>query len=67
LRVWAERLESQADRARQLAGEEVYRTWRICMAAARRGFEDGSLDVAQLLLARPGTGSPARLPLRPWW
>jgi cyclopropane-fatty-acyl-phospholipid synthase len=67
LRVWVERLESQADRARQLAGEEVYRTWRIYMAAARRGFEDGSLDVAQLLLARPGTGSPARLPLRPWW
>jgi len=47
--------------------EEVYRTWRIYMAAARDGFEDGSLDVAQLLLARPGPGGPAELPLRPWW
>ena len=37
------------------------------MTAARLGFEDGSLDVFQALLARPvGTG-PAPRPLRPWW
>ena len=53
--------------AREIAGEEVYRTWRIYMAAARRGFDDGSLDVVQLLLARPETDGPAPLPLRPWW
>jgi cyclopropane-fatty-acyl-phospholipid synthase len=67
LRSWVERLEASADRARQLVDEEVYRTWRLYMAAARRGFEDGSLDVAQLLLARPGANGPAPLPLRPWW
>jgi len=67
LRAWVERLEAAADRARELAGDEVYRTWRIYMAAARRGFEDGSLDVAQLLLARPAPDGPAELPLRPWW
>ncbi len=67
LKAWVERLEGSADRARELVGEEVYRTWRIYMAASRRGFEDGSLDVAQLLLARPGGGGPADLPLRPWW
>ncbi len=67
LRAWVERLEASAGRARELVGEEVFRTWRIYMAAARRGFEDGSLDVAQLLLTRPGTGGPAALPLRPWW
>ena len=32
-----------------------------------RGFEDASLDVAQVLLARPGADGPAQLPLRPWW
>lgn len=67
LRAWVERLEASADVARRLVDEEVYRTWQIYMAAARRGFEDGSLDVAQLLLARPGAGGPAQLPLRPWW
>jgi cyclopropane-fatty-acyl-phospholipid synthase len=67
LRAWVERLEANATRARELVDEEVYRTWRLYMAAARRGFEDGSLDVAQLLLARPGRGGPADLPLRPWW
>jgi cyclopropane-fatty-acyl-phospholipid synthase len=67
LKAWVERLEASADRARQLVDEEVYRTWRIYMAAARGGFEDGSLDVAQLLLARPRWNGPADLPLRPWW
>lgn len=67
LKAWVERLEASADRARELVDEEIYRTWRIYMAAARRGFEDGSLDVAQLLLARPRGDGPADLPLRPWW
>ena len=67
LKAWVERLEASADRARELVDEEVYRTWRIYMAAARRGFDDGSLDVAQLLLARPEPAGPAALPLRPWW
>lgn len=67
LKAWVERLEASADRARELVDDEVYRTWRIYMAASRRGFEDGSLDVAQLLLARPEDDGPARLPLRPWW
>lgn len=67
LKAWVERLESSADRARELVDGEVYRTWRIYMAAARRSFEDGSLDVAQLLLARSMGERPADLPLRPWW
>ncbi|MBI3745745.1 MAG: class I SAM-dependent methyltransferase [Chloroflexi bacterium] len=67
LKAWVERLEASSEQARELVDEEVYRTWRIYMAASRRGFEDGSLDVAQLLLARPGADGPADLPLRPWW
>ena len=67
LKAWVERLEAAAGRARELVDEEIFRTWRLYMAAARRGFEEGSLDVAQLLLARPGADGPAQLPLRPWW
>lgn len=61
------RLEAARDRAIAEAGEEVYRTWRLYLAGARVAFERGELDVAQLLLARPGPGAPAPRPLRPWW
>jgi len=67
LKAWVERLEASAEAARARVGEEIYRTWRLYMAAARAGFEEGSLDVSQLLLARPGSRGPAHLPLRPWW
>jgi cyclopropane-fatty-acyl-phospholipid synthase len=67
LTAWVDRLEARTEEARALVDEEVYRTWRLNMAAARQGFEDGSLDVAQLLLARPSAEGPAALPLRPWW
>ena len=67
LKAWVERLEAAAGHVHELVDEEVFRTWRLYMAAARRGFEEGSLDVAQLLLARPGADGPAQLPLRPWW
>ena len=39
----------------------------VAEAAALGGFEDGSLDVAQLLLPRPADDGPAAIPLRPWW
>jgi len=67
LKAWVERLEASAERARELVDEEVYRTWRLYMAGARSGFEEGSLDVAQLLLGRSQWSGPAALPLRPWW
>jgi cyclopropane-fatty-acyl-phospholipid synthase len=67
LAAWVARLEASWDAAVAAAGEEVARTWRLYMSAARLGFERGDLDVAQLLFARPGPGGPATRPLRPWW
>ncbi len=67
LERWVRRLEASRAAAVALAGEEVYRTWRLYMAGSRVGFERGDLDVAQLLLARPGEGAPAARPLRQWW
>jgi cyclopropane-fatty-acyl-phospholipid synthase len=64
---WVARLEANWDAAVAAAGEEVARTWRLYMSAARLGFEQGDLDVCQLLLAKPDGDGPARLPLRPWW
>lgn len=67
LAAWIARLEASWPAAVAAAGEEVARTWRLYMSAARLGFERGDLDVCQLLLARPGVDSPAPLPLRTWW
>jgi len=67
LAAWVARLEASWDAAVAVAGEEVARTWRLYMSAARLGFERGDLDVCQLLLAKPDGDRPARLPLRPWW
>jgi cyclopropane-fatty-acyl-phospholipid synthase len=67
LAAWVARLEAKWDAAVAAAGDEVARTWRLYMSAARMGFERGDLDVCQLLLAKPVDGRPAALPLRPWW
>ena len=67
LAAWIERLEASWPTAVEAAGDEVARTWRLYMSAARLGFERGELDVCQLLLAKPAEGRPAAVPLRPWW
>jgi cyclopropane-fatty-acyl-phospholipid synthase len=67
LAAWVARLEANWGDATATAGEEVARTWRLYMSAARLGFERGELDVCQLLLAKPADDTPADLPLRPWW
>ncbi len=67
LTAWVRRLEAAWGAAVEAAGEEVARTWRLYMSAGRLGFERAELDVAQLLLARPGTAEPTPRPLRPWW
>ena len=67
LEAWVARLEAHWQAAVAAAGREVARTWRLYMSAARRGFESGDFDVAQLRLARPGGDGQAGRPLRPWW
>jgi cyclopropane-fatty-acyl-phospholipid synthase len=67
LAAWVARLEANWAAAVDAAGEEVARTWRLYMSAARLGFERGELDVCQILLAKPADGRPAAIPLRPWW
>jgi cyclopropane-fatty-acyl-phospholipid synthase len=67
LAAWIERLEARWPAAVEAAGDEVARTWRLYMSAARLGFERGELDVCQLLLAKPAAAGPAAVPLRPWW
>lgn len=62
LRHWLARLEAHRDQAVRLAGDTVYRTWRLYMAGSAVSFESGGINVNQTLLAKPALGA-ANLPL----
>jgi len=50
---WCERLEANADAARNEVGEEKYRVWRIYLAGSAHGFDHGWLSLWQLLAGKP--------------
>jgi cyclopropane-fatty-acyl-phospholipid synthase len=52
LRHWGRRLECRAAEARQIAGDVVYRIWRLYMAGSARAFASGHIGVIQSLLAK---------------
>lgn len=62
LRHWVRRLETRREEAVRQVGEVTYRVWRLYMAGAAHGFEQGRLNVNQTLLARPDRGR-SNLPL----
>lgn len=62
LRQWVQRLEARQAEAVGLAGEEIFRIWRLYMAASAFGFENGRINVNQTLLAKPNMGQSG-LPL----
>jgi len=51
-RAWVERLQKNAGACRKLVDEETYRTWLLYLAGSAVNFEDGYLDVHQIVLAR---------------
>ena len=50
---WVERLEGERERAIALAGEKVYRVWRIYMAGSAHAFERGWMSIYQVLAGKP--------------
>jgi cyclopropane-fatty-acyl-phospholipid synthase len=63
LRAWLNRLMGQRDRAIEIAGERIYRTWRLYMTGSAHAFATGSINVLQTLLAKPDTHGRAGLPM----
>ena len=57
---WVDRLEANADAARQEVGEEKFRVWRIYMAGSAHAFDRGWMSLWQLLAGKPLAGG--RLP-----
>jgi cyclopropane-fatty-acyl-phospholipid synthase len=64
LRQWVRNLEAAWPRAVTEAGEGRARVWRLYMAASAIGFEDGKLQIHQVLAVRRDKGA-SRMPLRP--
>jgi cyclopropane-fatty-acyl-phospholipid synthase len=50
---WQRRFESNIDRARELAGDERVRVWRIYLRVSRQGFESGFMSPYQVLSENP--------------
>jgi len=64
LREWVRNLEAAWPRAVAEVGEGRARVWRLYMAASAVGFEDGDLQIHQVLAVRQERGASG-MPLRP--
>jgi len=60
-RAWVERLQTRAAECLRSVDAATYRTWLLALAASAACFEDGSMNVNQILLYKPG--EPAGRPL----
>jgi cyclopropane-fatty-acyl-phospholipid synthase len=63
LRHWVQRLESEQAAAVASAGEEIYRIWRLYMAASAYGFASGRLAIDQVLFAKRRSDGSSLVPL----
>jgi len=64
LRAWVRNLEQSWDAAVAEAGEARARIWRLYMAGSAVNFEDGTIQVHQVLAVKPDVGASG-MPLRP--
>jgi cyclopropane-fatty-acyl-phospholipid synthase len=62
LRQWVANLEQDWDRAVQLVGEGRARVWRLYMGASAIGFEDGGVNVHQILGVVPDDRGRSGMP-----
>jgi cyclopropane-fatty-acyl-phospholipid synthase len=53
-RLWEHRLAARREEALRLVDERTFRAWRIYLAAAALGYEEGQDSVYQVLLSRRG-------------
>ena len=67
LRAWVRNLEDRWDDAVREVGADRARVWRLYMAGAALGFEEGALHIHQVLAVRPTARGSSGFPLRPDW
>lgn len=64
---WSRRLEAQLNSASSLVGERTLRVWRAYLAGSSVGFDQGWLNVYQILASRQEAAGPTELPLTRAW
>jgi cyclopropane-fatty-acyl-phospholipid synthase len=63
LRNWVRRLAEHREQAVKAAGEVTYRTWRLYLSGSAYGFESGSINVNQTLLAKMTAQGQSNVPM----
>lgn len=63
LREWARRFRANAHRAAALVPARVLRAWALYLAGCARAFEDGLVNVYQVLAAKPDAHGRSQAPL----
>jgi cyclopropane-fatty-acyl-phospholipid synthase len=63
LRAWVTRLLGEKERAIAIAGERIFRTWRLYMTASAHFFSRGSINIVQTLFAKPDEHGDSHLPM----
>lgn len=68
LRDWCANLVEHWDDAVSEVGLPTVKVWGLYMAGSRLAFENGGIQLHQVLAVKPDDrGRPGDLPLRPWW
>lgn len=62
LRAWVARLEASWDRAEELIGRRRARVWRLYMAGAAVGFDEGAMSLHQVLGVLPTADGASHMP-----
>jgi cyclopropane-fatty-acyl-phospholipid synthase len=62
LRDWVANLETSWEQAVAIAGEARARIWRLYMAGSAVGFEDGGINLHQVLGVVPGSDGASAMP-----
>ncbi len=64
--AWCKNLDAHWDEAVAEVGEGTARVWALYLAGSQLGFEQGDIQLHQVLAVRGGAGE-GTLPLRPDW
>jgi cyclopropane-fatty-acyl-phospholipid synthase len=62
LGLWASRLETAQLQARELVGEQRYRTWLVYLAGCAHAFSQGWISIHQILAAKANRKTMAPVP-----
>jgi len=67
LRLWVQNLQKNVQTVLKTVSERTYRIWLLYMAGSAYAFQQGNIELYQVLLARPGKTLPAFTVRENWY